>query len=138
MGSPDRILPLYYSSHLSNPLSVGSRGACLFDRHNSLSSGQQSRYLQPLQIEETMSRSHPYSVQPLVSSSLSWKGEAINYNKDQAEQQKFQLSRLQQSSYRPHQGTGGSNNTTADTNQFDAGTCSGSSIQEHHNGRGGG
>jgi hypothetical protein len=138
MGSPDALSPLslnsadrYYSSHLSSPLSAGSRGTSLFDRHNSLSSlshvGQHSRPLQPLQLRETMSRSRSDSLQSPLRTSMSWKGEAIDYNHYQAEQQSPQLSGRQQPGYRPDQGSGNSGSATANISQYDGGTYSGSS-----------
>jgi hypothetical protein len=133
MSSPDTLSPLslnsadrYYSSHLSSPLSAGSRGTSLFDRHNSFSGishvGQQSRPLQPLQLRETMSRSRSESLQSPLRSSMSWKGETIDYSNYQMGQQSPQLSGRQQSVYRPDQNSG-SNNTTM--TQFDGNTYSG-------------
>ena len=134
MASPDGLSPLslnsadrYYSSHLSSPLSAGSRGTSLFDRQNSLSSlshvGQHSRPLQPLQLRETMSRSRSESLQSPLRSSMSWKGENIDYSNYQVGQQSPQLSGRQQSVYRPDQGSG--SGSTANINQFDGNTYSG-------------
>jgi hypothetical protein len=136
MSSPDALSPLslnsadrYYSSHLSSPLSAGSRGTSLFDRQNSISGlshvGQQSRPLQPLQLRETMSRSRSESLQSPLRSSMSWKGETIDYSNYQMGQQSPQLGGRQQSMYRSDQSSG--SGSDANLNQFDGNTYSGSS-----------
>ena len=126
LNSGDR----YYSSHLSSPLSAGSRGTSIFDRHNSLSSlphvGHNSRPLQPLQLRETMSRSRSESLQSPLRSSMSWKGESIDYSNYQVGQQSPQLAGRQQSVYRPDQNSG-TNNSNTNINQFDGNAYSGSS-----------
>jgi hypothetical protein len=134
MGSPDALSPLslnstdrYYSSHLSSPLSAGSRGTSLFDRQNSYSSlshvGQHNRHhLQPLQLRETLSRSRSESLQSPLRTSMSWKGETLDYNSYQAEHQSPQLSGRQQSVYRPEQSSTSSN--SANINQYDGSTYS--------------
>lgn len=131
LGSPDGLSPVslnsgdrYYSSHLSSPLSAGSRGTSLFDRQNSITGlSQQSRHLQPLQLRETMSRTRSDSLQSPLRSSMSWKGETIDYNNYQAGQQSPQLSGRQHSVYRPDQSSGGS--TSNNINQYDGSTYSG-------------
>lgn len=94
MSSPDILSPLSptsndryggYGSHLSTPLSAGPRGSHPFGRQNSMDSSmqmhnrQQIRPLQPLQLRETMSRSRSDNLQSPLRSSMSWKGDAIDY-----------------------------------------------------------
>ncbi|KAI0881028.1 uncharacterized protein GGS22DRAFT_74722 [Annulohypoxylon maeteangense] len=77
----------YYSSHLTSPLGGAQRGSNPFARQGSLDSGvqmhsqnrQQIRPLQPLQLRETMSRSRPDNLQSPLRSSMSWKGDSIDY-----------------------------------------------------------
>ncbi|KAI2621710.1 hypothetical protein GGR54DRAFT_76344 [Hypoxylon sp. NC1633] len=77
----------YYSSHMTGPLGGGHRASNPFARQNSLDSGvqmhsqprQQIRPLQPLQLRETMSRSRPDNLQSPLRSSMSWKGDSIDY-----------------------------------------------------------
>ncbi|KAH9901861.1 hypothetical protein F4778DRAFT_128746 [Xylariomycetidae sp. FL2044] len=92
MGSSDILSPLspssndrgYYSSHLMSPLG-GPRTSNPFVRQNSLDTGlhsqsrQQIRPLQPLQLRETMSRSRSDTLQSPLRSSMSWKGDSIDY-----------------------------------------------------------
>ncbi|KAK0720442.1 hypothetical protein B0H67DRAFT_188119 [Lasiosphaeris hirsuta] len=79
-----------YSSHLSpGPLSAGPRSTSNpFARQPSLDSGmqmhshhsrQQIRPLQPLQLRETMNRSRSDTLQSPLRSSMSWKGDSIDY-----------------------------------------------------------
>ncbi|KAI1415193.1 hypothetical protein F5Y13DRAFT_6517 [Hypoxylon sp. FL1857] len=95
MSNSDLLSPLspssndrgYYSSHLTGPLAGGHRASNPFARQNSLDSGvqmhsqnrQQIRPLQPLQLRETMSRSRPDNLQSPLRSSMSWKGDSIDY-----------------------------------------------------------
>ncbi|KAI0471917.1 hypothetical protein GGR56DRAFT_97781 [Xylariaceae sp. FL0804] len=97
MGNSDILSPLstssssndrgYYSSHLSSPIGGGSRTTNPFARQSSLEAGvpvhsqprQGIRPLQPLQLRETMSRSRPDSLQSPLRSSMSWKGDSIDY-----------------------------------------------------------
>jgi len=94
MSNPDILSPLSptsndrygYSSHLSAPLSAGPRTSNPFARQNSLDTGmqmhhqrQQIRPLQPLQLRETMSRSRSDNLQSPLRSSMSWKGDSIDY-----------------------------------------------------------
>ncbi|KAL7625048.1 hypothetical protein AAE478_004262 [Parahypoxylon ruwenzoriense] len=95
VGNPDLLSPLsppsndrgYYGSHLTSPLGGGHRPSNPFARQNSLDSGvqmhsqsrQQIRPLQPLQLRETMSRSRPDNLQSPLRSSMSWKGDSIDY-----------------------------------------------------------
>jgi hypothetical protein len=96
MSTPDILSPLsatsndrgYYSSHLASPLSNGPRTSNPFARQNSLDtsvqmhsqSRQQIRPLQPLQLRETMSRSRSDTLQSPLRSSMSWKGDSIDYS----------------------------------------------------------
>jgi hypothetical protein len=83
-GSTDRS---YYSSHLTSPLGPGPRSSNPFARQNSLDSGvqmhsqsrQQIRPLQPLHLRDSMSRSRSENLQSPLRSSMSWKGDAIDY-----------------------------------------------------------
>ncbi|KAK3327181.1 hypothetical protein B0T19DRAFT_155704 [Cercophora scortea] len=77
-----------YSNHLSTPLSAGPRTSNPFARQPSLDTGmqmhsqhsrQQMRPLQPLQLRETMSRSRSDTLQSPLRTSMSWKGDAIDY-----------------------------------------------------------
>ncbi|KAI2473899.1 hypothetical protein F4781DRAFT_7366 [Annulohypoxylon bovei var. microspora] len=95
MNNSDLLSPLspssndrgYYSSHLTSPLGGAHRSSNPFARQNSLDSGvqmhsqnrQQIRPLQPLQLRETLSRSRPDSLQSPLRSSMSWKGDSIDY-----------------------------------------------------------
>lgn len=96
MNNSDLLSPLspstndrggYYSSHMAGPLGGGHRASNPFARQNSLDSGvqmhsqnrQQIRPLQPLQLRETMSRSRPDNLQSPLRSSMSWKGDSIDY-----------------------------------------------------------
>ena len=114
MGTPDILSPLsmnsdrYYSgSHLSSPLSAGPRSSNPFERQNSYQDLSQSRQamrpLQPLQLRETISRSRPESVQSPLRSSISWKGETLDYGSYQTGHPSPQLSGRQQSVYQPDQ-----------------------------------
>ncbi|KAI5865474.1 hypothetical protein GGS23DRAFT_428788 [Durotheca rogersii] len=96
MGSSDLLSPLssppsndrgYYSSHLTGPLGGPHRTSNPFARQSSLDSGvqmhsqnrQHIRPLQPLQLRETIARSRPESLQSPLRSSMSWKGDSIDY-----------------------------------------------------------
>jgi hypothetical protein len=97
LSTPDILSPISptstdrygYPNHLSNPpLSAGPRTSNPFARQSSLDSGmqmhnhhsrQQIRPLQPLQLRETMTRSRSDSLQSPLRSSMSWKGDAIDY-----------------------------------------------------------
>ncbi|RYC63452.1 hypothetical protein CHU98_g2738 [Xylaria longipes] len=95
MGSSDILSPLspssndrgYYSSHLTSPLGGSSRASNPFARQNSLDTGvqmhsqsrQHIRPLQPLSLRETMSRSRSDNLQSPLRSSMSWKGDSIDY-----------------------------------------------------------
>ncbi|KAI1366580.1 hypothetical protein F5Y08DRAFT_129557 [Xylaria arbuscula] len=94
MTSSDILSPLspssnergYYSSHPSSPFG-GSRASNPFGRQGHLDTGnqlhtqprQQIRPLQPLSLRETMSRSRSDNLQSPLRSSMSWKGDSIDY-----------------------------------------------------------
>ncbi|KAG4428865.1 hypothetical protein IFR05_015651 [Cadophora sp. M221] len=136
MGSPDILSPLslnsqdrYYSSHLSSPMSTGPRSSNPFDRQNSYQalshSRQQVRPLQPLQLRETMSRARSDTIQSPLRSSMSWKGETLDYNSYQTGQSSPQLSGRQQSVYQPEQ----MGNSAVNAHQYDGNSYSNSHIQ---------
>ncbi|KAI0205369.1 hypothetical protein F4808DRAFT_282292 [Astrocystis sublimbata] len=76
----------YYSSHLTSPLG-GSRAPNPYARQSNLEAGpqlhsqsrQHIRQLQPLSLRETMSRSRSDNLQSPLRSSMSWKGDSIDY-----------------------------------------------------------
>lgn len=134
MGTPDVLSPLslnstdrYYPSHLSSPMSAGPRSANPFERQNSYQAlshaRQHSRPLQPLQLRETMSRSRSESLQSPLRSSMSWKGETLDYGSYQTGQPSPQLSGRQQSVYQPDQ----IGNSAVNAHQYDANAYSSSS-----------
>ncbi|TVY56123.1 Homeobox protein HD-10 [Lachnellula cervina] len=138
MGSPDVLSPLslnssdrYFpgSSHLSSPMSAGPRSSTPFDRQNSYQALSHSRQLvrplQPLQLRETMSRSRSESLQSPLRSSMSWKGENIDYNSYNTGQASPQLSGRQQSAYQPDQ----IGNSSVNPHQYEANAFSNSNIQ---------
>jgi hypothetical protein len=134
VGTPDVLSPLslnstdrYYPSHLSSPLSAGSRSSNPSDRQNSYQklspSRQHIRPLQPLQLRETISRSKSESIQSPLRSSMSWKGETLDYGNYQTGQPSPQLSSRQQSVYQPDQMC----TSTVNAHQYDANAYSSSS-----------
>ena len=134
MGTPDALSPSslnsadrYYPSHLASPLSAGPRSSNSFDRQNSYQTVSQSRQhvrpLQPLQLRDTLSRSRSDSIQSPLRSSMSWKGETLDYGNYQTGQPSPQLTGRQQSVYQPDQM--GTSNVNA--HQYDANAYSSSS-----------
>jgi hypothetical protein len=134
MGTPDALSPSslnsadrYYPSHLASPLSAGPRSSNPFDRQNSYQTVSQSRQhvrpLQPLQLRDTLSRSRSDSIQSPLRSSMSWKGETLDYGNYQTGQPSPQLTGRQQSVYQPDQM--GTSNVNA--HQYDANAYSSSS-----------
>lgn len=98
LSTPDILSPLSpsstdrygYSSHLSTtPLSAGTRTSNPFARQPSLDTGMQMHHghqsrhqirpLQPLQLRETMTRSRSDTLQSPLRSSMSWKGDSLDY-----------------------------------------------------------
>jgi hypothetical protein len=127
MGTPDVLSPLsfnstdrYYPSHLTSPMSGGPRSANPFERQNSYQAlshaRRHSRPLQPLQLRETMSRSRSESLQSPLRSSMSWKGETLDYESYQTGQPSPQLSGRQQSVYQSDQ----IGNNSVNAHQYDA------------------
>ncbi|KZL66530.1 homeobox domain-containing protein [Colletotrichum tofieldiae] len=121
MSSPDILSPMTpnstgdhrygYGSHLS-PMGPGPRTSNPFARQGALENsmsmhrGQPSRPLQPLQLRETMSRSRS-DIQSPLRSSMSWKGDAIDYNTyHHGAGGSPQLSGRQQSVYQPEHMSG--------------------------------
>lgn len=112
-GTPGMLSPLslnsnerYYASHVSSPMSTGPSSANMFNRQNSADSyqalsesRQPVRPLQPIQVRSTMSRSRSESLQSPLRSSMSWKGETLDYGFSQHAQPSPQLSGRQQSTY---------------------------------------
>lgn len=89
-SSPDMLSPMsatsndrgYYASHLASPMTSGPRTSNPFARQDGamqMQSRQQVRPLQPLQLRETMSRSRSDTMQSPLRTSMSWKGDAIDY-----------------------------------------------------------
>lgn len=126
LSNPDILSPLSqsstdrygYSSHLSTPLSAGHRSTSNpFTRQNSMessslpvqshhSSRHQVRTLQPLQLRETLTRSRSDNLQSPLRTSMSWKGDSIDYTTYQhGPSGSPQLSGRQQSVYQPDNAT---------------------------------
>ncbi|KAK2019453.1 homeobox domain-containing protein [Colletotrichum eremochloae] len=121
MNTPDVLSPMTpnstsdhrygYGTHLT-PMGPGHRTSNPFARQgaveNSMSMhrGQPSRHLQPLQLRETMSRSRQ-DIQSPLRSSMSWKGDTIDYNAyNNGPGASPPLSGRQQSLYQPEQMNG--------------------------------
>lgn len=124
MSSSDR----YYSSHLSSPMSSGPQSSNPFERQNSYHqspghSRQNMRSLQPLQLRETMNRSRSDSLQSPLRSSMSWKGETLDYANFQAGQLSPQSNGRRTSAYNSEQIGGSSVNAS----QYEANAYSSSS-----------
>ncbi|KAK3949691.1 hypothetical protein QBC32DRAFT_219124 [Pseudoneurospora amorphoporcata] len=96
LNNPDILSPMSppstdrygYSNHLSGPLSAGSRSSNPFARQPGLDtsvhmhnhhSRHQIRPLQPLQLRETMNRSRADTLQSPLRTSMSWKGDSLDY-----------------------------------------------------------
>ncbi|ROW02854.1 hypothetical protein VSDG_01860 [Cytospora chrysosperma] len=121
MSNPELLSPMSqepsdrydYSSHMA-PLSGGPRTSNPFTRQSNLDSSlsmhshhsrQQIRPLQPLQLRETLSRSRPDNLQSPLRSSMSWKGDSIDYANYSGSPQP--LSGRQHSVYQPPEGLSG-------------------------------
>ncbi|KAI0122813.1 hypothetical protein BJ170DRAFT_704121 [Xylariales sp. AK1849] len=140
MSTPDILSPLsatsndrgYYSSHLASPLSSGPRTSNPFARQNSLDTGvqmhaqsrQQIRPLQPLQLRETMSRSRSDTLQSPLRSSMSWKGDAIDYTYQNSNASPT-IGGRHQSVYQPEQVA----TTPGGSLNYDSGSYSNSGVQ---------
>ena len=133
MSTPDALSPLssnstdrYHPSHLSSPMSAGPRSSNPFDRQNTFQTLSHSRHhvrsLQPLQLRETMSRSRSDSAHSPLRSSMSWKGETLDYGNYKMGQQSPQWSGRQHSLYQSDH----ISNNVANTHQYDANAYSSS------------
>lgn len=142
MGTPDVLSPLsiastdrYYSSHMSSPLSAGPRSSNPFLRQNSSDNysihgqpRQQIRPLQPLQLRETMSRSRSESLQSPLRSSMSWKGDSLDYGTYQAAGASSPtISGRQQSMYQPEQ----SPQNSVNAHNYDSNAYSSTLLRPH-------
>ncbi|KAK7935156.1 Homeobox domain-containing protein [Apiospora marii] len=142
MGHPDILSPLsppstdrggYYSSHLASPMSSGPRTSNPFARQNSLETGmpmhsssrQPIRPLQPLQLRETMSRSRSETLQSPLRSSMSWKGDSIDFNSYQPGSSSPVAGNRHQSVYQPDQMSGGAGSPMG----YDSGSYSSNPVQ---------
>ncbi|KAF4838033.1 Homeobox-leucine zipper protein HDG11 [Colletotrichum tropicale] len=140
MSSPDILSPMTpnstgdhrygYGSHLS-PMGPGPRTSNPFARQgameNSMSMhrGQPARPLQPLQLRETMNRSRSENLNSPLRSSMSWKGDSIDYNSyHHGATPSPQLSGRQQSVYQPDQMSGSSSSGLS----YESGSYSGSQV----------
>ncbi|KAK3499940.1 uncharacterized protein B0T23DRAFT_307641 [Neurospora hispaniola] len=96
LNNPDTLSPMSppstdrygYSNHLSASLSAGARSLNPFARQPGLGasvhmhnhhSQHQIRTLQPLQLQETTNRSRAETLQSPLRTSMSWKGESLDY-----------------------------------------------------------
>ncbi|KAH7032921.1 uncharacterized protein B0I36DRAFT_102388 [Microdochium trichocladiopsis] len=77
----------YFSSQMTSPLSAGQRTSNPYGRAagpesegHLQTSPQSMRSLQPLHLRETLSRARSESIQSPLRSSMSWKGDSIDYN----------------------------------------------------------
>lgn len=121
MSNPELLSPMSqesddrydYSNHMT-PLSAGSRTSNPFTRQSNLDTGlsmhshhsrQQMRPLQPLQLRDTLSRSRHDNLQSPLRSSMSWKGDSIDYASYSGSPQS--LGGRQQSAYQPPEGLSG-------------------------------
>lgn len=87
MSNPDLLSPLSatssdrygYSGHLSTPLST-PRTSNPFATRQGMDMHNRIRPLQPLQLRDTMNRSRSDSLQSPLRTSMSWKGNSIDYS----------------------------------------------------------
>jgi hypothetical protein len=124
LSTPDILSPISptstdrygYPNHFSTGSSnAGPRTSNPFARQASLDSGmqqmhshhsrQQIRPLQPLQLRETMTRSRSDTLQSPLRSSMSWKGDAIDYTTYHGGNQSPQIGGRQHSLYQQDQGS---------------------------------
>ena len=107
MSNSDILSPLSPPSNdrYGYPLSAGGSRSHPYQRHNSLDTSlqmqnrQSSRSLQPLHLRETMSRSRSDNLQSPLRSSMSWKGDAIDYNSYQNQHTSPQMGSQSRSVY---------------------------------------
>ena len=122
LSNPDILSPLsppsdrggYYSS-LTSPLGSGPRSSNPYNRQNSMDSGSQMagrqaiRPLQPLHLRDTLTRSRSENLHSPLRSSMSWKGDSIDYNSyHHGSGGSPTLSARQQSMYQPEPMSGSS------------------------------
>lgn len=125
LSNPDILSPMSsasgdryaYPNHMSTPLSAGPRTSNPYARPPTLDTSMsmhghhgrhQIRPLQPLQLRETMSRSRSDTLQSPLRTSMSWKGDAIDYTTYHGGSQSPQMGGRQQSAYPQDQIGGGS------------------------------
>jgi hypothetical protein len=133
-GSTDRY---GYSSHLSTPLGSGSRTSNPYARptiDTSMSmqshhARQQIRPLQPLSIRDTLTRTRSDSLQSPLRTSMSWKGDSIDYTTYQGESQSPQMAGRQTSGY-PQDSMSGT--PTEGLGGYDSSYSSKGSVQLRH------
>lgn len=107
MSNPDILSPLSPTTNdrYGYPLSAGPRTSNPYGRHNSLDTSMQMqnrqgiRPLQPLQLRETMSRSRSDNLQSPLRSSMSWKGDSIDYSSYQNQHNSPQIGSQNRSVY---------------------------------------
>ncbi|KAI1341986.1 hypothetical protein F5Y15DRAFT_329579 [Xylariaceae sp. FL0016] len=122
-----------YYSNLTSPLSGGPRTSNPFARQNSLDTGaqmhsqsrQQMRPLQPLQLRETMSRSRSDTLQSPLRSSMSWKGDSLDYTTYSATSSSPGIGGRHQSLYQPEQ----MNSSSGSGLNYESGSYSSSGVQ---------
>jgi hypothetical protein len=133
IGTSDVLSPLslnsgdrYYGSHQSSPLSAGPRSANTFNRQSSSDSypiqpnSRHPRLIQPLQLREAMSRTRSHSLHSPLRTSMSWKGDSLDYGDYAAAAASPMLTRRQPSQYQPDQA--GAN--SGSTHHYDSNTYS--------------
>lgn len=108
IGNPEALSPMSINAsdrYYSSPMSNGPRSSNPFDRQGSYQphSRQQVRPLQPLQLRETMSRSRTDALNSPLRTSMSWKGESLDYNNYPTGHPSPALSGLQQPAYQSEQ-----------------------------------
>ncbi|KAK4155944.1 hypothetical protein C8A00DRAFT_13065 [Chaetomidium leptoderma] len=144
LSTPDILSPISptstdrygYPGHLStSSMSGGPRTSNPFARQPSLDSGmqmhnhhsrQQIRPLQPLQLRETMTRSRSDTLQSPLRSSMSWKGDAIDYTTYHGGNQSPQIGGRQHSLYQQDQVSGSS---AGGMGPYDSSNYSASTVQ---------
>lgn len=116
LNNPDVLSPLStasgdryaYPNHMSSSLSSGPRTSNIYARPPTLDTSMsmhshhgrhQIRPLQPLQLRDTMSRSRSDSLQSPLRTSMSWKGDAIDYTTYHGGSQSPQMGGRQTSGY---------------------------------------
>ncbi|AEO62768.1 uncharacterized protein THITE_2107332 [Thermothielavioides terrestris NRRL 8126] len=146
LSTPDMLSPISptstdhrygYPSHLSTASlgGAGPRTSNPFARQGSLDSGmqlhghharQQIRPLQPLQLRDTLTRSRSDTLQSPLRTSMSWKGDAIDYTTYHGGNSSPQIGSRQHSLYQqdPVGGT-----STGGLGPYDSTNYSGSTVQ---------